>query len=101
MGVHVVRRMAWPIFLLGGLLLLGAGNELLYGITVPAAALVLVLIVPGPRPRLALSVDGLDLAVVAFLYAAIVAVFWLAFRVFTQQNTLGVVLAAVQFVLTL
>lgn len=93
MAVHVVRRMAWPIFLLGGLLLLGAGNELLYGITIPAAALILVLIVPGPRPRLALSVDGLDLAVVAFLYAAIVAVFWLAFRVFTQENTLGLFLS--------
>ncbi|HRO31136.1 type II CAAX prenyl endopeptidase Rce1 family protein [Citricoccus sp.] len=92
MDLQAVRRMAWPLFLVGALLLLGAGNELLYGITIPALALILVLVVPGDRPRLAMRVDWPDLAVVAVLYTGVVALFWLAFRVFTQQNTLGLFL---------
>ncbi|MBB5749067.1 type II CAAX prenyl endopeptidase Rce1 family protein [Micrococcus sp. TA1] len=92
MDLQAVRRMAWPLFLVGALLLLGAGNELLYGITIPALALILMLVVPGDRPRLAMRVDWPDLAVVAVLYTGVVALFWLAFRVFTQQNTLGLFL---------
>ncbi|GEO94273.1 CPBP family intramembrane glutamic endopeptidase [Kocuria turfanensis] len=86
------RHLVWPAFLVGALLLLGAGNEVLYGIAVPAAALALVVAVPGPRPRLARHPDALDLAVVAGLYLGVVTLFWLAFRVFTQQNTLGLFL---------
>lgn len=87
-----LHRVVWPVFLVAALLLLGVGNQVLYGIAVPAAALALLLAVPGPRPRWVLHVDRLDLAVVAGLYLGVVALFWLAFRVYTQQNTLGLFL---------
>lgn len=88
-----LRRLVWPTFLVGALLLLAVGQPLLYGIVVPVAALVLVLLVPGRRPRTALHVDRLDLAVVAGLYLGVVALFSLAFRIFTQQNTVGLFLS--------
>ncbi|WP_298588477.1 CPBP family intramembrane glutamic endopeptidase [uncultured Kocuria sp.] len=88
-----LHHLVWPVFLVLALLLLGAGNQVLYGIAVPVAALALVLVVPGTRARWALHVDRLDLAVVAGLYLGVVALFWLAFRGFTQQNTLGLFLS--------
>ena len=40
------RRLIWPVFLVLALLTLGAGNETLYGIAVPLAALLVALVVP-------------------------------------------------------
>ena len=86
-------RLAWPAFLVGAVLLLGLGTPLVYGIGVPLAALVLALVLPARRPRWDVRIDRLDLAAVAGLYVCVVGLFWLAFRVFTQDNVPGLFLA--------
>lgn len=89
---RLVQRLAWPSFLVAAILLLGLGNPALYGVGVPLAALVLALVLPTSRPRWAVRVDRADITAVVALYLCVVALFWLAFRVFTQANTLGLFL---------
>ena len=48
--------------------------------------------VPALRPPQSAAVDALDLAVVAGFYAAVVALFRVAFTVFTTENVLGLFL---------
>jgi membrane protease YdiL (CAAX protease family) len=91
--VPPLPRLVWSAFLVGAVLLLGLGNATLYGVGIPLAALVLVLVLPTSRPRWAVHVDRLDMVAVAGLYVCVVALFWLAFRVFTQANTLGLFLS--------
>ncbi|MGN7200497.1 hypothetical protein [Arthrobacter sp. SAFR-044] len=85
---QLLPRYAWPVFLVGAILLLAVGNPTVYGIGVPLAALVLALVVPMSRPRWTGHPDWRDVGAVAALYVGVVALFWLAFRVFTQGNTL-------------
>jgi membrane protease YdiL (CAAX protease family) len=86
------RQLVWPAYLVAALLLLGMGNGTAYGIIVPLAALVLAIALRSYRPRPNSRVDRLDLAVIAGLYLAVVGLFSLAFRVFTQANTAGLFL---------
>ncbi|MDP9987556.1 CPBP family intramembrane metalloprotease [Arthrobacter sp. FW306-05-C] len=90
---HVLPRFAWPVFLVGAILLLSLGNPAVYGVGVPVAALVFALVLPTSRPRWAGHPDWPDIGAVAALYLGVVALFWLAFRVFTQGNTLGLFLS--------
>lgn len=90
---RLLPGITWSTFLVGAILLLNLGDATLYGVGVPLAALVLVLILPASRPRWAVRVDWLDMAAVFGLYVGVVALFWLAFRVFTQANTLGLFLS--------
>jgi membrane protease YdiL (CAAX protease family) len=85
------HRTVWVVFLVAALLFLDAGTGNWYGLIVPAAALALALLLRhhDARPP---TVDRQDLAVSAGLYAAVVALFFLAFRVFTQGNVLGLFL---------
>jgi hypothetical protein len=78
------------VFIVLALLFLGTGNGIVYGTVVPLVALVLALTV-GPQDR-GQRLDRLDLAVVAVLYLAVVALFSLAFRVFTQEHVAGLFL---------
>lgn len=87
-----VRQLVWPAFLVAALLLLSLGNGTVYGIIVPLAALVLAIVLQRYRPNPHSRVDRLDLAVIAGLYLAVVGLFSLAFRVFTQANTAGLFL---------
>lgn len=86
--VPSLPRLLWSAFLVGAVLLLGLGNATLYGVGIPLAALVLVLVLPTSRPGWAVHVDPLDMVAVAGLYVCVVALLWLAFRVFTQANTI-------------
>jgi len=90
---RALPRIAWPVFLVGAILLLSLGNPAFYGVGVPVGALVLALIVPTSQPRWAGHPDWPDVGAVAALYVGVVALFWLAFRVFTQGNTLGLFLS--------
>ncbi|UTT71405.1 CPBP family glutamic-type intramembrane protease [Arthrobacter sp. DNA4] len=89
---QLLPRYAWPVFLVGAILLLALGNPTVYGVGVPLAALVLALVMPMSRPRWTGHPDWRDVGAVATLYVGVVALFWLAFRVFTQGNTLGLFL---------
>jgi membrane protease YdiL (CAAX protease family) len=89
----LAQRIVWPAFLVVAILLLGLGNATVYGIGVPLAALLLELILPASQPRWTGRVDRRDLFAVAALYVCVVALFWLAFRVFTQANTIGLFLS--------
>ena len=62
-----------------------------YGIVIPASALLLA-VLTGPVAWRRGSVDMLDLAVVAALYITVVALFRVAFTVFTAANVLGLFL---------
>jgi membrane protease YdiL (CAAX protease family) len=83
------RRVVWSVVAVGGLLLLGVQNGPLYGLLVPAAAAAVALLVPGALPPLTRRVDRADLLAVAALYLGVVALFCLAFRVFTEQHVAG------------
>lgn len=85
-------RWAWPAFLVLALLFLGTGNGALYGVAVPLAALGIALALPGSRQS-ARNIDRQDLAAIAGLYVGVVALFTLAFRVFTQDSVAGLFLA--------
>lgn len=85
-------KLAWPSFLILALLFLSTGNGTLYGIAVPFAALVIALLVPGARPATKAVIDRQDLAVIGGLYIGVVATFFVAFRVFTQDRVLGLFL---------
>ena len=85
-------RWAWPAFLVLALLFLGTGNGALYGVAVPLAALAIALALPRSRPS-ARRIDRQDLAAIVGLYVGVVALFTLAFRVFTQDSVAGLFLA--------
>lgn len=86
-------RATWPVFLVVSLLALAVVNGALYGLLVPAVALAVAFLVPGALPRSrSRRVDGVDMAVVAVLYAAVVALFLLAFQLFTQDAVAGLFL---------
>jgi membrane protease YdiL (CAAX protease family) len=99
-------RWPWVVYLVAALLFLEAGTGNWYGVIIPVAALGLGASlrylptqgrvgVQGPPPTsgaVGRRVDREDVVVVAVLYVAIVALFVLAFRVFTQDNVLGLFL---------
>jgi uncharacterized protein len=87
------RQLLWSAFLVLALLLLATRNGALYGIAVPAAALAVALAVPGALAPTRRRVDPADLVAIAGLYAGVVGLFSLAFRVFTQDNAAGLFLA--------
>lgn len=85
----------WASWLLAAMLSLAVMDLAVYGLVFPASALLLaVLARPGVRRRgrPQTRVDKLDLAVIAALYLAVVALFRLAFTVFTAANVLGLFL---------
>jgi uncharacterized protein len=86
-------RWTWPVFVVLALLFLGVGNATLYGAAVPLAALAIALCLPDTIPKGRSNVDRQDLVVVAALYAGVVALFYLAFQVFTQDKVAGLFLA--------
>ncbi|MFF1383121.1 CPBP family intramembrane glutamic endopeptidase [Arthrobacter sp. NPDC058288] len=85
----------WASWLVAAMLLLAFLDLTVYGLVIPASALVLALLA-GPGFRRPGSqrarVDKVDLAVVAVLYLAVVGLFRLAFTVFTAANVLGLFL---------
>lgn len=83
--------LVWSAFLVLSVLLLGIGNGWLYAGLVSAGALVAAR--AAPLSRGGRAVDRLDLAVVAGLYVGVVALFALAFRVFTQDVVAGLFLS--------
>jgi uncharacterized protein len=83
------RGLVWLSWLIAALLLLEAGNLLLYGIVVPLSAGLLVMAAPGLVPLSGHRVDSRDLRAVLVLYACVVTALWLAFRVFTVDRTFG------------
>ena len=86
------RAAAWIGWLIAALLLLPAGNGVLFGVLVPVSAALVALAV-GPIGRSGWRrADRGDLAAVLMLYLVIVALFALAFRYFTQERTLGLFL---------
>jgi membrane protease YdiL (CAAX protease family) len=86
------RLVVWSVFLVVALLALDVLSGAVYGVVVPVVALVLAYAMPGAVPRTAGRVDRTDLAVVAGLYGAVVVLFSLAFRVFTQDHVAGLFL---------
>lgn len=90
-----VRQWMWASWLVAAVLSLAFLDLTVYGLVIPASALVLALLA-GPglrrRGRARIRVDKLDLAVVAALYLAVVALFRVAFTVFTPANVLGLFL---------
>jgi membrane protease YdiL (CAAX protease family) len=81
----------WSVWVVLALLALAAGRPALYGVAVPASALLLCL-VPGALPRSAPAPDRRDLVALAACYAGVVASFTLAFRVFTTDRVAGLFL---------
>jgi membrane protease YdiL (CAAX protease family) len=71
------------------LLLLGVQNGPWYGLLVPAAAVAVALLVPGALPPLSRRVDRADLLAIGGFYLGVVALFCLAFRVFTPDHVAG------------
>jgi uncharacterized protein len=85
------RRNVWFAFCVLALLLLAALDlQVWAGVVIVGAALLAA--VPRLRPSPGHAVDTKDLLVVAGLYVGVVAAFWLAFRVFTTDNVLGLFL---------
>lgn len=81
----------WSAWLVAALLLLEVLDERLYGLVVPASALVLAALV-GSRRRPDGPRDRTDLLVVAGLYAGVVVLFRLAFGYFGTEAVLGLFL---------
>ena len=89
--VHSWRLWMWCLWLVSVMLLLAFIDLTLYGLVVPLSALLLAMI-SGRSAWRKQGVDYLDLAMVAALYIAVVALFRVAFTVFTVANTLGLFL---------
>jgi uncharacterized protein len=81
----------WFGYALAALLLLDALDLQVWTVVVIAGAAVLAA-VARLRPAAASAVDREDLVAVTVLYAAVVAAFYAAFRVFTVDNVLGLFL---------
>ena len=89
--VHSWRTWMWCLWLVTAMFSLAFLDLTLYGLVVPASALVLA-VISGPAAWRREGVDKMDLAVVAALYIAVVALFRVAFTVFTVSNVLGLFL---------
>ncbi|MDQ0661528.1 membrane protease YdiL (CAAX protease family) [Arthrobacter ulcerisalmonis] len=85
------RAWMWASWLVAAMLSLAFLDLTVYGVAVPASALLLAVLTGRVAWRRGI-VDKLDLAVVAALYITIVALFRLAFTVFTAANVLGLFL---------
>ncbi len=91
------RFWIWVGFVITALILPDALNLTLYGVVIPAAALILMPLVrrslgqPGrvPRPR----ADRQDMVVMAIAYVHVVSLFRLAFSVFTPARVTGLFLS--------
>lgn len=88
-----VPRAVWLAFLILAILALDVVHGAVYGLLVPLAALVLALTLPHTGRPAGRRVDRVDLAVVGALYAAVVGLFALAFRFFTQDAVAGMFLS--------
>jgi len=86
------KRFIWVAWLVAALLFLAVGNGLIYGLIVPLSAGLLVLLAPGLVSSAGRHVDGRDIRAVLLLYVGVVAALYLAFQVFTVENTLGLFL---------
>ena len=87
----------WAIWVVTALLLLDVLDLTVYGVLIPASALVLALAVPGPPPtrnglRDRPDRDRLDLIAIAVLYVAVLTLFRVAFTLFTTDRTAGLFL---------
>ena len=82
------RQLVWSGWVVAALLMLGWLPPIAYGIAIPVSALMLALI-PGTRPDIDHHVDGRDLAVIAAIYAVVVALYRLAFGYFTVDSVAG------------
>lgn len=94
MNVQEIRKwrtLMWCLWLVTAMVLLALLDLTIYGLVVPVSALLLAL-VSGPSAWRKQGIDRLDLAAVAVLYIAVVALFRVAFTVFTVANTLGLFL---------
>lgn len=89
--VHSWRIWMWCLWLVSVMLLLAFIDLTLYGLVVPLSALLLAMI-SGRSAWRKPGVDHLDLAMVVAFYIAVVALFRVAFTVFTVANTLGLFL---------
>ncbi|HEX5532860.1 MAG TPA: CPBP family intramembrane glutamic endopeptidase [Actinomycetales bacterium] len=87
----------WSTFLVVAFLALALQNGTLYGLAVPLAALAVAYAVPGALPDRRRHgrhrIDTADLIAVGAFYVGVVALFTLAFRVFTQDAVAGLFLS--------
>ncbi|SDL44440.1 hypothetical protein SAMN04487916_10939 [Arthrobacter sp. ov407] len=90
-GLEGWRTWMWASWLVAAMLSLAFPDLTVYGIVIPASALLLA-VLTGPVAWRRGSVDKSDLAVVAALYITVVALFRVAFTVFTAANVLGLFL---------
>ena len=90
-GIESWRAWMWVSWLVAAMLSLAVLDLTVYGIAVPASALLFAALT-GPVVWRRGRVDKLDLAVVAALYIAVVALFRVAFTMFTAANVLGLFL---------
>lgn len=90
-AVRSWRTWMWCLWLVAAMLLLAFLDLTVYGLVVPVSALLLAL-ASGPAAWRRQGIDKLDLAVIAALYLVVVALFRLAFTVFTVTNVLGLFL---------
>lgn len=96
---RMIVGVAAAAFVVAGLLLMAATDDVAYGIAVAAIGTVALLLALTSRDvRAALpwarwKVDPRDLLAVVVLYAIVVGLFSLAFRGFTTNNTLGMFLS--------
>lgn len=88
---HSWRTWIWCLWLVAAMISLAFLDLTFYGLVVPVSALVLA-VISGPSAWRRQGVDKLDLAIVAALYIAVVALFRVAFTVFTVTNVLGLFL---------
>ena len=86
------RAAIWTAWVVAALLMLPVLDGWLYGVLIPASALVLST-VPGALPASARTANLRDLLVVAALYVAVVALLRVAFVWFTTDNVLGLFLS--------
>lgn len=86
-----LRGLIWFLYAIGALLLLEAFDLSLWSAMVVVGA-ALLWAVPRLRPEGIASRDGADLTAVIVLYVAVVALFRVAFTVFTTDNVLGLFL---------
>jgi membrane protease YdiL (CAAX protease family) len=97
--VRMLIGVGAAVFVVMGLLLMSVLDDVVYGIGIGVIGLVAVLIAltsrraRGALPWARWQVDRKDLVAVAAFYAAVVALFSLAFRVFTTDSTLGMFLS--------
>lgn len=93
------RGVVWVVWLVAALLFLMVGNLVLFGVAVPASAL-LVALIPGMLPPGVRHRDRRDLVMVGVLYLVVVALMVAAFQVFTTDRTLGLFLCFAAALLT-